>query len=126
VQDDELAGNSASHRVADDVRLRDVQVVHQPRHVLDDGEAVLRRVVRLVALAMAAHVERDDSKRLRQRVDDFRLAPVDVKRRGKAVDQHHRLAPSDVDVTDLDAARVEERIGVLRPDGACHWRQQDR
>jgi hypothetical protein len=42
------------------------------------------------------------------------------------VDQHNRLAASDVDVTDLDAARVEERIGILRPDDACHGRQQDR
>jgi hypothetical protein len=126
VQDDELAGHCASHRVADDVRLRNVQVVHQPRHVLDDGEAVLRRIVRLVALAVAAHVERDDAELLRQRVDDSRLSPIGVKRRGKAVDQHDRLAPSDVDVTDLDAARVEERIGILRLDGTRHGRQQDR
>jgi hypothetical protein len=55
--------------------------------------------VRLAALAVAADVKRHDAEILRERVNDLGLAPVGVERRGEAVDQYHRLAFADVDVT---------------------------
>jgi hypothetical protein len=59
---DKRAGDGTTHRVADDVGAADAQVVEQACDILDHGETIAGRVVRLVALTVAAAVERDDTK----------------------------------------------------------------
>jgi hypothetical protein len=101
---------AVAHRIADDVRFLDVEVVEQPYDVVDHLNAVARGVVRLVALAVAAAVERDDAEVLRERIDDARRAPVRVEARRESMHKDDRLAAADLHVVDLDAGRVEEPI----------------
>jgi hypothetical protein len=60
----------SAERVADDVRPPDAEVVEQPDDVESHLAAVLGGIVRLVALAVAAQVERDDAMVAREVLRD--------------------------------------------------------
>ena len=101
----------SAERVAHDVRPLDPQVVEQPYDVERHLAAISRRLVRLVALAMPTHVERDDSIIARQVANDSVVCP-DFGGVPVAVDEHDRLACALLDVPKTDAGGV--KILVLR------------
>ena len=58
---EQLGDDAAAHRVAVHVRALEAQMIHQRDHVLRHARAVRIRIVRLVALAVTAAVEREDA-----------------------------------------------------------------
>jgi hypothetical protein len=66
---DQLQREDASQGLADDMRARYLQVVHQAQHVVDHFQAMVSRIVWLAALAMAAEVKRDDTLVVTQRLN---------------------------------------------------------
>jgi hypothetical protein len=66
-QRQELRDDVRAQRVAEDVRLVDLQVVEQPHDVEAHLAPVARRIVRLAALAVTAQVEADHAVALRER-----------------------------------------------------------
>ncbi|MFT3853607.1 MAG: hypothetical protein QM733_12835 [Ilumatobacteraceae bacterium] len=107
VQQVEAQRQVAAERVTPDHGALDADRV-EDRHHVADGElrAVLRRVVRVVAAAVAAHVPRDDRVVRRQRRE---VAAEHVRRRGVAVGQQQRRARSAAGnvVRDADTAAVD-------------------
>ena len=81
-----LARNSAAHRVAADVRLVDLQIIHQLDCVGRFSRAVQRR---LVALAVIAIIERHHAVIFRQRLSDAVAEPIVFRIAGVTMDQHH-------------------------------------
>src|SRR4029078_3760216 len=91
---------------ADDVRPPDAEVVEQPDDVESHLAAVLGGLGRLVALAVAAEVARDDANGAREVLRDS-AGPPDVGRVREAVDEDDRIALALLDVTQPNAADVE-------------------
>src|SRR4051812_39884078 len=56
----DLARDERSHRVADQMRFLDFEVVEETHDIRRHFEAVLVRLMRLVALAMSTAVQSDD------------------------------------------------------------------
>ena len=107
-----MSGQRAAHRIAVDMRLRDLQMIHQ----LDDVLRAARSVrLGLVALAVIAIVEGDDAVGFRERRRDAGREPHSLRGVCVAVHEHHpRTAPAHRQVMNLDAVgRLEER-GFLR------------
>jgi hypothetical protein len=61
--------------------FRDLQMVEQSAHIFSDLDTAARGFVRLVALAVSAHIERDDAELLRELVDDAGITPIRVEAR---------------------------------------------
>ena len=82
-------GNARAHGIAHDVGLGDAEMVEQRDRVVGHaGRMVGRRIMGLVARAMAAIVERDHPVAgITKRLQPTRINPVDVGAGGKAVDQ---------------------------------------
>ena len=87
----QLAGDDAAHRIAADVGLLDLEMVHQLDDVSGHLRAVLRRIVRLVALSVSAAVDGDDPVPADKRVGDAVREPVAGAVARVAVDQHDRM-----------------------------------
>ena len=87
-----LTRDSAAHRVAANVRLVDLQIIHQVDRV---GSFARTVQLRLVALAVIAIIERHYAMILGQRLSDAIAEPVVFRIAGVAVDQDHpgTLAP---------------------------------
>jgi hypothetical protein len=75
---DELQRDHPAHRVADDVRLLDFQMVEQKHNVFDPSLAVGRGIRRLVRFAVARQIECDDPMIFCERVDRSGRLPVDA------------------------------------------------
>jgi hypothetical protein len=86
-------------------------MVHQPAHILGhDLRGIGGGIVKLLALAMAAIVERDDAVAgMGQRLRPLGVDPVDHMAGAEAVDEHDRLA------TRHFARRREVDIGERTP-----------
>jgi len=112
----ERQAEKAAHAVPREVRLLDVQVVHQPGDVVDHRHAVLSALVRLGGFAVGARIERDDAVLFLEHVDHAGQPPVQVAVRGEAVHEHHGLALAFVRVVKLLASAVESMPGYARKD----------
>ena len=74
------------------------------------GDLVLRGIVELCGIAMAAIVERDDAAAvLLQFGNPGRIDPVDVLARGEAVHEHNRIALAFVEIGNFNSAVVKTR-----------------
>ena len=111
MRDRQQGGEPGAHGIADDVGVRDLQVVEQAAGVLRHlVGAVVGRVVELFAPAMAAVVVGDyPVAGPRQRLDPQGVAPVDPGVGGKAVDEQHRRALAHHLIGDLDPVRLKAR-----------------
>ena len=111
------------------VGLVDLQMVHHLQHVLGHLRAVLGRVVRLFALAVAAAVDGHDAMVLGQRFGHAVGEPIAFGAAGVAVNEHDRRALAGFEIVDLHAVGGGERA-VLRFDGrprpTAHAESQDR
>ena len=90
-----LARDHASHRVAVDVGLLDLEVVHEFDHVAGHPRSVFLRIVRLVALPVAAAIDGNDPVLCGQGFGHAVGKPVSAGRARIAVDEHDglRLSP---------------------------------
>ena len=114
---EDLRQHGAAHRIAVDVRLRDLEVIHQLDDVLRHLRSVLAGVVRLVALAVAARVDRDHAMARGQRLRNPGLDPLALGVGGVAVDEdHRRAARAELEVVNLRAVGrgKEAALGFLR------------
>jgi len=111
---EQLERDRSAHRVADDVRLLDVQVIEQARDVVHHLDAVGAGVVRLAAPPVAAAIHGDDVVVVGEPGAD-RVPHREVRR--EAVDQDDRLAGPARDVVDGHAVRIERGVHGLRPRG---------
>lgn len=84
----------AAHRVADQVGGLDFQMIHERDDVVAHLSVLVRLLVmRLVALAVPAYVEREDAESGRDQCRDHPGAtPVPLGAARQAVDEHHRTA----------------------------------
>ena len=124
MQREELRHGAGAERETDDVRTVELQCVEQARHVERLLPAIGFRLARLVALAGAAGVERDDAEILRQIGDHAGRDPA-LEVRCAAMQQHDRLALAAVDVVDLDAAEIGEPAVLDRKRGGDGEAEQD-
>src|SRR5262245_8793955 len=94
---DELAGDHCPHRVTHDMRSTNIEMIEQVRHVLDHCGAVSCYVMRLVAFAVPAAIERDHAEVLGELFNGTEHSPAANASR-EAVEENYRFAVSDVDV----------------------------
>src|SRR5262249_19020661 len=117
--------NARAHRIADHVGAADPKMVNERARVLGhDGAVVGGRIVALGGGAVAAVIESDRAPagpppgRPPAGID-----PIDGGARGKAVNEHHRLALALVEKGDVDTV-VAEALHRVRGAGArsagCH------
>ena len=104
-----LAGDDRAHRVADQVGLRQFEVIEQPDHVLGHLGAVLFRLVRLVALPVPAQIHRDQLVLFGRGVGVE--PPPHAGITHPAVEEDDGFALPCRDVPNLDAVRVEHVVG---------------
>ena len=100
-----------AQRIAHDIGALDVQMIHQRDDVAGhDGDLIVRGIVELAGIAMAAIVERDDAAAVfLQLRNPGRIDPVDVLARGKAVHEQDRIALAFVEIGNFDSAVVKTR-----------------
>ena len=103
-----------SHRIANDVRSLQSQVIHQSDDVPAHLCPILLRIVRLATLPVTPAVQGDHAiPGSQEGLSDARCSPVPNVGNQEAVNEHDRLALSLVDVVDLNAVGVEELARVL-------------
>ena len=76
---DKFQRDQTAHRVADDVRLSNFQMIEQEHHVVDPLIAVRGRIGRLVGFAIAGQIERDDLMIFCERIDCSGHLPIDPR-----------------------------------------------
>ena len=98
-------GDARAHGITHHVGAAEIEMIQQRPHVLGHPGAVIRgRVVELARAAVPAIVERDDaSAGLDQRRHPAGINPVHLRRRGKAVHEHDRVARPFIEKRDVDA-----------------------
>ena len=111
----ESGGDPRAHRIAHHIGARDAEMGEQAPGILrHQRQRISGGIIELVALPVAAVVERDDAPPVAgERLDPLRIDPIDGMVRGKAMDQKDRLAAigrrrRNVDIGDAHAIRREE------------------
>ena len=101
VQDQELAGDHAAQRIADDIRLLDLQMIEQLPDVFHHLHAIRGLVFRRVRLAVAGQVQGDHAVMRGQEAEDAGQLPIDLGAGIQAVNEHDRLSLARHDIMDF-------------------------
>jgi hypothetical protein len=120
MQDGELQSDHRAQRLANDLRARDVEVVHQEHRVFDHLDAICGAVVRLARLAVTGQVELDN--RVMQTDPDIGVSdmPRQVPVGGELVKEHYggTLAVDD----EVESHAVRDELLVSEPPGPVRLR----
>jgi len=106
---EELGCQEPTHRVADNMRPPDVEVIEKPHRIEGHFAPVLLRIVRLATPAVTAGVKRDHPVVSGQVLEDTSRHPG-LKTTSHAVEQNDGLTVSLLYVTDCDPVGVEEFV----------------
>src|SRR5687768_1827452 len=120
----ECRGDRGAHRVPNDVRAAQLEMIEQADDVEAHLAAVGAGLMRLAALAVAAGIERDDAVALRQRRKHPGIDPA-LQAATIAMDQDDRITATLFDVTDADAVGVEKSILGERATSGCQYEAEN-
>ena len=105
-------GNARAHRIADDMRTRDAEMIEQAASVFrHQRRAIVGQLIELLAFSMTPIVERNDPVTgFDEKVDPAGIDPIRLHIRSKAVDEQYRQlvrAASGIEKRDIDAVAVK-------------------
>jgi hypothetical protein len=98
------------------VRALDVRMIEQAHHVARELGAVAARIVRLVALAVAAEIERQHAMVARECGQNPRGDELALEVAGEAMEQHHGRSRALFAIMEAHAGRVEGAVAGARVD----------
>src|SRR6187399_1894896 len=109
MQSKQLRDCAAAERKPNDMRLLDVQMIEQPRHVQRLLPAISCGLARFIAFAVAARIKRNHAKIFLQ-ICHYSPSDPAIQARGTTMQQYNRRTFSAINIANLHAAGVKVMI----------------